>query len=106
MNAGKLRERITIQQREKKKKPSGQVVGDWVDLCTVWAQVKCTNSKTVDSSGVVQHETVYRFYIRWRSEITAEMRVVWNGRIFELTGPPADWKSEKIGLTLLTKEQV
>lgn len=106
MNAGKLRERITIQQRAKKQNPSGQVVGEWVDVCTVWAQVKCTNSKTVDSSGVVQHEGIYRFYIRWRPGITAEMRVLWQGRAFELTGPPADWDSEKSGLTLLAKERV
>lgn len=104
MDAGKLNKRITIQRREKKSDASGQKLGDWVDVCTVWAQVKCTDSKVVSADGVVQHEGLYRFYIRWRTGITAEMRVIWQERIFELVGPPADWESERTGLTLLAKE--
>ena len=106
MEAGRLNKRITIQRQEKVRKPSGQVVGEWKDVCTVWAEVNCTDSKAVDSNGAIQHEGLYRFYIRWRRGITAEMRVVWDGRIFTLVGPPADWKGEKVGLTLLTKELV
>ena len=106
MDAGKLRHRITIQTLKEKKAKSGQVKGEWEDLCTVWAQAKCTNSRTADSEGVIQHECLYRFHIRWRPSLTAEMRVVWNGRIFELIGPPVDWAEEKSGLTLLARERV
>lgn len=106
MEAGRLNKRITIQRREKTRNPSGQTVGEWKDVCTVWAEVNCTDSKAVDANGAIQHEGLYRFYIRWRPGITAEMRVVWQGRVFLLVGPPADWKGEKAGLTLLTKELV
>lgn len=106
MDAGKLSKRITIQRREKTRNPSGQTVGMWKDVCTVWADVQCTDSKTVDSNGAIQHEGLYRFHIRWRSGITAEMRVLWQGRVFSLVGPPADWKGEKTGLTLLAKELI
>ena len=104
MDAGKLNRRITIQRREVKRTASGQRVGDWVDYCTVWAQIQCTDSKTVDSDGVVVHEGIYKFFIRWRTGITAEMRVLYGDRVFELTGPPADWKDERSGLTLLARE--
>lgn len=106
MEAGRLNKRITIQRREKTRNPSGQTVGEWKDVCTVWAEVNCTDSKAVDANGAIQHEGLYRFYIRWRPGITAEMRVLWNGRTFSLVGPPADWKGEKAGLTLLAKELV
>lgn len=106
MNAGKLNQRITLQKRVDGQKKSGQQAEDWVDYCTVWAQVKCTNSGYADSDGVVRYDGVYRFYIRWRSDVTAGMRVVWKGRVFELTGPPADWESEKVGLTLQAKERL
>jgi SPP1 family predicted phage head-tail adaptor len=106
MQAGRLNKRITIQRQQKIQKPSGQLIGEWVDVCTIWAEVNCTDSKAVDSNGVIQHEGLYRFFIRWRTGITADMRVQWDGRIFELTGPPADWKGERIGLTLITKELV
>ena len=106
MDAGLLNKRITLQRREKARKPSGQVGGEWVDVCTVWAQVKCTDSKAVSSDGIIQHEGLYRFYLRWRAGITAEMRVRWAGRTFELVGPPADWTGENVGLTLITKELI
>lgn len=104
MNAGRLNSRITIQRRVEETAPSGQTVGEWVDLCAVWAQVECTDSKTVDGDGYTQHEGLYRFYIRWRPGLDANMRIKWGRRIFTLIGPPADWKTEKTGLTLLTKE--
>lgn len=106
MEAGRLNQRITIEQLEQVKKASGQVVGEWMPLCTIWAQVECTDSKTIDGDGYTQHEGLYRFYIRWRRGLTANMRVKWNNRIFTLVGPPADWKTERTGLTLITKELI
>lgn len=106
MNAGRLNKRITLQRRETVRKPSGQRVGEWVDVATIWAEVNCTDSKTVSDDGVILHEGLYRFYIRWRAGITPDMRVKWGSRHFELVGPPADWKGEKVGLTLLARELI
>lgn len=106
MKAGKLRHRITIQRQLRQPLPSGQQSGDWVDVATVWADAKCTRSTIADADGVMQDEMVYKFYIRWRPDIRAAMRVLWQGRTFELTGPPADWEEERSGLTLLTRELV
>ena len=106
MEAGKLNKRITIQKCISKPSPSNQQRGDWVDVCTIWAQVKCTSSRAVGDDGVIQHEATYKFYIRRRKGITAQMRVCWDGRIFNLVGPPIDWNDERTGLTLVTKELV
>ena len=112
MEAGRLNHRITIQRQEKGRSKSNQVVSEWVDHLTLWAEVQCTDSKTVSADGAIQHEGLYRFYIRHTPGITAEMRIKYgkkadgSDRIFILTGPPADWKGEKIGLTLLAKELV
>ena len=106
MDAGRLNKRITIQRQTNVRLASGPRKGVWQDVCTVWAEVNCTDSKVLDSDGVIQHEGLYRFYIRWRAGITAEMRVVWQGRTFTLVGPPVDWKGENVGLTLLAKELV
>lgn len=106
MKAGKLNQRIVIQREEKKTTASNQQVGEWVDVCEIWAQVKCTDSGVIDGNGFVQHEATYKFYIRRREDITAQMRVKWKGRIFNLVGPPIDWKEERTGLTLITKELV
>lgn len=106
MQAGKLRERITIQKQVKKTTASNQQIGEWVDVCEIWAEVRCTDSGVIDGNGFVQHEATYKFYIRRRDDITAQMRVVWKNRIFPLVGPPIDWTNERTGLTLITKELV
>lgn len=104
MRAGNLRERITIQREEKKSTASNQQVGEWVDVCEIWAEVKCTDSGVIDGSGFIQHEATYKFYIRRRDDITAQMRIKWKNRIFQLVGPPIDWANERTGLTLIAKE--
>ena len=112
VEAGRLNHRITIQKKAKARGASGQQKDTWVDFCKVWAEIQCTDSKAVDAEGAIQHEGLYKFYIRYRRGITAEMRILWDDgsgespRVFTLTGPPADWKGEKIGLTLIAKELV
>lgn len=106
MEAGKLNKRITIQKSVPKSSASGQQGGEWVAVYTVWAQVKCTSPRTINDEGVVQHEATYKFFIRKRKGITAQMRVLWDSRIFHLVGPPVDWADERTGLTLITKELV
>lgn len=106
MEAGKLNSRITIQKEIRRATASNQQVGEWVDMCTIWAQVRCTSSTAIDDNGIVQHASTYKFYIRRREGITAQMRVKWKGRIFLLQGPPIDWNNDPTGLTLITKELV
>ena len=112
MEAGRLNHRITIQKNVKTRNSAGQPVETWEDFCQVWAEVQCTKVTAVDAEGAIQHEGLYKFYIRHRRGITAEMRILWDDgyaespRIFTLVGPPADWKGERIGLTLTAKELV
>lgn len=105
MRAGKLNKRIVIQEQVIETKPSGQKVpGEWVDKFRLWAQVKCTDSRAINDDGVIQHEATYKFYIRKRKGITAQMRILWDNRTFVLVGPPVDWMDDRTGLTLIAKE--
>lgn len=106
VQVGRLNKRITLQKPGFTRLPSGQKVPEWLPFCTVWAEVQCTDSRAVSAEGLIQHEGLYRFYVRWRRGITAQMRVLWDDRTFEQVGPPADWKGEKDGLTLLCRELV
>lgn len=106
MEAGKLNKRIVIQRQIKKPTASNQQVGEWVDVCTVWAQVKSSSPGSINYEGAVQHEATHKFYIRKRKGITAQMRILWDGRTFNLIGPPVDWNDGRTGLTLVTKELI
>lgn len=107
MQAGKLNQRIIIQEQQTKVNPSGQKVpGDWVDKYSLWAQVKTTDSGTVMEDGVIQHVVTVKFYIRKRRGITAQMRIKWADRTFQLEGPPIDWHDDRAGMTLIGKELI
>lgn len=104
MKAGMLRERITIQKEITKTTETNQKIGQWVDVCTIWAQARCTSSDLQDGDGFHVHTTVWKFYIRRRNDIRAGMRVKWKDRYFLLQGAPVDWAQERNGLTLITTE--
>ena len=112
IDVGRMNERITIQKPSGGRQPSGQLNPQpegWEDVCTIWAEARCVLSGAADEAGISQHETEFRFYIRRRSDITAEMRILWldhgRERIFLLQGPPVDWQNRQ-GLTLIGRELV
>lgn len=106
MKAGKLKERITIQREVKTTTAANQSIGEWEDVCEIWAEKRCVSSTVIDGNGFVVHAGAYKFFIRRRDDITAQMRIKWKNRIFTLEGPPVDWESEPNGLTLIAKELI
>lgn len=107
IDASRLTERITIQKYDGSQNNAGQFFGgNYSDWVTTWAEVKCYRSSVADAEGMTQGEMLYNVYIRWRDGITSDMRVKWHGKTLELVGPPVDWVSRRVGLTLLCRELV
>ena len=105
IEAGRLNERITLLNFVPEKSGTNQKKkGSYVPAFSVWAEVKCTQSTVTLDNGAILYETVYRFNVRKRSDIRAEMRIRLNGRDFFMTGEPVDWKTARGGMTLLAKE--
>lgn len=107
MEAGRLNERITLLKfvpDPEKSATNQKKKGSYVPAFSVWAGVKCTQSTVTLDSGAIYYETVYRFNVRKRSDIDANMRISWKEREFFLTGEPVDWKTARGGMTLLAKE--
>ena len=71
MKAGQLRHRVEILRRVKEKDKSGATVMVWRPLCKVWADVR-----HVSGSETMRHEVLSASVrIRWRTGISADMRV-------------------------------
>ena len=105
MEAGRLNERITLLQFVPEKSSTNQKKkGSYTPAFKVWAEVKCTQSTQTLDNGAILYETVYRFNVRKRNDIHADMRIRWNNRDFYMTGEPVDWKTTRGGMTLLAKE--
>ena len=88
--AGLMNQRVTIQSPPTGEDALGQRIGTWSDLATVWAQalpLRGLEKQTADST---QTGAVVKFRLRYRSDITAAMRVTWRGVTYSIVGDPID----------------
>ncbi len=66
MRAGRLRHRVTIQKNEASRGKFGEVLNNWVDLTTVWAEVQAISGRELVASGAVFSEATVRIWLRYR----------------------------------------
>ena len=90
VNAGALNKRITFLKQEPFVDGMGQDRFEWKEYKTVWATVKPYKSSEYNFMGKLKPEVSHRVYVRFRNDITANMRIRYHGRIFEIAGPPID----------------
>lgn len=76
IQAGKLRHRVVIQNPvETQDQNTGAVVINWVDVATVWASIEPLSAKEFVAAQALDSEISARITIRYRSDITAKMRL-------------------------------
>ncbi len=85
IRAGKLRHKITIQQRSTERDEYGGVPDAWTDVATVRASVEPLQGREFYASQQMQAEVTTRFRIRYRSGVKPAMRVRFNERSYDIT---------------------
>jgi SPP1 family predicted phage head-tail adaptor len=99
-----LDQQITIQQRASGVDARGQESGSWSALYTsIWASAHPLTGRELFAAGQVQTGITIRFRIRYRSDITARMRVLWRGAYYDIEGDPIDLEGKKQFLHLMCK---
>ncbi|MBW5800065.1 phage head closure protein [Halomonas elongata] len=107
MQAGKLRHRITLQRYEDQKQgPSGELIGRWIDVATVWASIEALSAREFIAAQSTQSEITVRITIRYRPGLDATMRAVHDGAIYNIHGVLPDPRSRRHYLTLPVSEGV
>jgi SPP1 family predicted phage head-tail adaptor len=82
---GKLNRRIVIQSRDSGTDDAGQPVQTWTTLATVWAHILGATGMGYIKAGVDGVEVnAYSFRIRYRTDLDAADRVVFNGQNFDV----------------------
>jgi SPP1 family predicted phage head-tail adaptor len=104
MNPGLFRHRITFQSFIETTNENGFPVQDWTDVKTVWAMIKTVSGREYYQAASVQAENTVRFIIRYTKGITNDMRIVYDGRVFEIIAPPINDDERNITLTIIAKE--
>ena len=90
MDIGKLNKRITFLKIEHEEDDMGQSKNVWTEYKTVWATVKPYKSSESAFMSKLKPEVTHRIYVRYRDDITADMRIYYHGRTFEISEPPID----------------
>ena len=88
----RLRHRVTFQdQVETQDQGTGDTLITWADVyADVPAEVLTGPGREFIESGAKQAETDARITLRWLPGIEQRMRVVWDGRFYNITGMDTD----------------
>lgn len=87
VRAGALNRRVTIQKRVQGQDDWGQPIDTWQDVATVWANIAGqTGLGTITrmQDNVTASVDRYSIRIRFREDVTFGMRVLGDGRIFDI----------------------
>lgn len=98
------RNRITIQFPDGyTRNDEGIMIPKWSNLATVWAAFEPLRSREYFQAAAVNAENTVRFFIRYKSGITQEMRILFDDRIFSITAV-VDQTDRKAELEIMAKE--
>lgn len=84
MQAGRLRHRVSIQQRVEARNGYGELITTWSTLATVWGSVEPIRGREFFEAEQVQSEISTRVRIRYYDGITAQMRVLFGARKLQI----------------------
>lgn len=101
LNAGDLNQRITLRSRAAGLDAHGHPSGAWQTVATVWAAARPVEGREFVAAGEARSEITVRFVIRWRSDVTAAMQVLWRGVAYDIVSPPIDPKGSRESLELM-----
>lgn len=84
MHAGLLNQRIVIQQYVPSQDSSGSTTETWGTLATVWAAIRPLHGREYYAANQAQIEMTHEVTIRWRRDVSAENRVLFGSRTFDV----------------------
>ncbi len=82
---GRLRERVTIETPTRTPDGAGGAAVGWSVLATVAAEVISFKGATLVAGEREEAREPYRVVIRYRDDVTAEMRLRWRGRVLDIS---------------------
>lgn len=88
MRAGRLSTRITIERPTDAQNAVGDATQTWAVLDTVAAEYVSLRGQEAIAAEAMQASITCKFRIRWRADVTSVMRIKWDGRIYNIKGPP------------------
>jgi SPP1 family predicted phage head-tail adaptor len=84
IDAGKLRDRITVQIASGTTNALGETVLAWSNSSAVWASVEGVSAREALLAGQQETSITHRLRLRYLPGLTQQMRFAWRGRTLEI----------------------
>lgn len=84
IQAGKLRERITVQIASGATNTLGEQVLTWANSTAVWASVEGVSAREALQFGQAQATVTHKVRLRYLAGLTHQMRFSWRSRTLEI----------------------
>ena len=85
MQAGLLNRRVTLQAPGTAQDELGQPIPGWADVATVWGDIRLKSGLEAIKAGAPVSTVQASIRVRYRAGITAGMRVLAGGVVYEIT---------------------
>jgi SPP1 family predicted phage head-tail adaptor len=84
LNAGALRETVTIERKQSASDGMGGQVVQWVALATVRGKVAPLSGREALQAMQLQASITHRIYVRYRSDLSAADRLILRGKPLQI----------------------
>lgn len=84
MDIGRLNKRITFQQLGQDKDEYGEIITEWSNFKTVWAEIAPVRGNQFFAAKQINSEITHNVYIRYRKDLNTSMRILFKERVFEI----------------------
>lgn len=104
MRAGKLDRRIVIQSASLAQNSVGEAVETWATWKTVWATVQDLRGREYFQSRAENAEVTTKFTIRHLDGLKAEMRISYDGDIYDIEH--ISHMGRRVGIEIMTRAAI
>ena len=98
MNAGKLRDLVTVQENKGTANSQGEVIASWSDVLTDYAEVRRMGGREYFSQARVEADVDTHVLMRYRAEIKAKHRIKFEDTYFDIQSVISDQKKTQVEL--------
>ena len=84
IDAGKMRERVTVQIASGTTNTLGETVLTWANSTSVWASVEGVSAREALAFGQEETTVTHRLRLRYLPGLTQQMRFAWRGRTLDI----------------------
>ena len=104
IDPGQLDRRITLRGATVATDAFGQSVRTYGDLAQVWAKVDYRTTKEDEETSKLTSLNKVKFTIRYRNDVDATVKILWNGKTYEIEGVSLEGRERYLILDTILRD--